>query len=565
MDKIKILIAENNTDIIEATKAILEYKGYIVIIAKSGLEAQVLIEKELPQLIILDLNLPDINSNEICRKLKGDSLSQIVPIIALTGKGELEEKVSILESGADDFITKPFDLAELVARVNTIIRRNYYNLDASPLTRLPGNQSIIRKIEEHIMHQDPFAVSYLDLNNFKAFNDKYGFSKGDDIIKRTAQIIVEVLKEIGESEDFVGHIGGDDFIVISRPNKIDQICLQIIDYFERTIGSFYDQSDVAQGGIVVEDRLGRVSTFPIMSISIGTITNDNTKLTHIGQISALASELKKYAKSFQGSAYVKDRRIQEHSVVNVDPSMSKKESVDRIGLLNNILEDRLIDILLQPIVALKTDEIFGHEAFCRGPKGTSLEYPDELFRVARIMDYVWELDRICMQKSLVVVRKLKKNIKYFINIAPETWLNPKTKGKDFFSNMILNPNNIFFEIQVNDLISDFNHYKQACDYFCSKGFGLAVDDVGDVGVKTLGHIKDLCPNYIKLDISLIRDIHKDSVKQNTVGILIDIFKNGEIKLIAEQVETAEEKEYLKKAGIDYAQGYLFARPEKLEE
>ncbi|MBD3271663.1 MAG: response regulator, partial [Elusimicrobia bacterium] len=309
-EKLVILIADSETKTAGELKAALEFQGYIVFVATTALIARGIIMKHSPHLIALNLNLPDIKDFDFLKELKASIMFQNIPVIIVSERNELEERVKGLKIGADDYIVKPFDLAELLARIGTIIRRNYFSLDANPLSRLPGNLSIMRTLEERLSSDKLVAITYFDLDNFKAYNDMYGFSQGDSIIKHTAKIILSAVHDFGNQDDFVGHIGGDDFIVISTPDRIDSICLNALRTFDETIPLYYSPEDRQRRKIVVEDRRGKLKEFPIMSISAATVTNQYKRIQHIGQISSITSELKKYAKSFRGSCYVKDRRDQ---------------------------------------------------------------------------------------------------------------------------------------------------------------------------------------------------------------------------------------------------------------
>ena len=155
----------------------------------------------------------------------------------LTGKGDLADKVGGIDSGADDYIVKPFEPQELIARIRMIIRRAQRDLEANPLTRLPGNVSILNELQRKIDQNSIFAICYIDLDKFKSYNDKYGFEHGDEVIKETARILIRTKRELGNPDDFIGHIGGDDFVAITTPDKVDALCQKIIDDFDIAIAA----------------------------------------------------------------------------------------------------------------------------------------------------------------------------------------------------------------------------------------------------------------------------------------------------------------------------------------
>lgn len=308
MLKEKILIADDDSDILDVIRITLETEGYEVIEAHDGEEAVAMIKKSTPDLLITDFKMPKMCGDEVCRILKQDILIQHMPIIMLTGKGEVIDKVQGISAGADDYIVKPFEPQELVVRVKMVLRRTARDLDANPLTRLPGNVSIINELRIRITENELFAVCYVDLDKFKAFNDKYGFEKGDEVIKNTARILINSTHEKGASQDFIGHIGGDDFVVITTPDKVDDLCKKIIADFTAMVPGLYNKEDLEKGYIIGKDRQKKTRKIPLLSISIGVVTNEKIKINHVGEVSELGAELKEYAKSLPGSNYVKERR-----------------------------------------------------------------------------------------------------------------------------------------------------------------------------------------------------------------------------------------------------------------
>jgi len=307
MDKERILIADDDDFIRDILKNILE-EFYEVQEASDGQEALDMIRKHNPSLVILDNKMPRKTGIEVCREIREDPLFLHLPIIMLTGKGELQDKVEGLETGTDDYIVKPFEPEELLARVRMVLKRSTRDLDASPLTRLPGNVSIMNEIQGRIIKKQKFAVLYLDLDKFKAYNDYYGFERGDDLIRQTARIIIDVLRKKGEEEDFIGHIGGDDFVVVTLPSRSREIAQEVIDRFEEKAPLFYDEEDRKKGFIITKDRLGREKEFALVSISIGIVSNQHREFKHIGEVSSIGAELKKSAKTVGKSNYVEEKR-----------------------------------------------------------------------------------------------------------------------------------------------------------------------------------------------------------------------------------------------------------------
>jgi diguanylate cyclase (GGDEF)-like protein len=306
--KIRILIADDEPDIRDILKILLTKEDFEVIETCDGQEALEQIHKKNPDMIILDRSMPKMNGRDLCQLIKKDLLLRHVPIILLTGKGDIDDKVSGLQAGADDYIVKPFEPKELIARIKMVIRRMQCDLEANPLTRLPGNISIMTELKNRIDNKKPFAVCYLDLDKFKSYNDKYGFEHGDEVIKQTARIIIKAVDEKGNPDDFVGHIGGDDYVAVTTTDKMIAVCEAVIKEFESYAPNFYNEEDKKNGYIMAKDRQGVMQKIPLISISIGVVTNEYHNITHVAQIGEIGAELKSAAKKLERSNYIIDQR-----------------------------------------------------------------------------------------------------------------------------------------------------------------------------------------------------------------------------------------------------------------
>jgi len=259
-----------------------------------------------PGLLLVDDSLQDIEPVELVGLFKSENVYRQVPVaLILTEEKAKEIDFSLLE--VDDFFLKPLNPIMAQKRLDLILSRAARALDANPLTHLPGNTSIIQKIQSLIEQKKHFALAYVDLDYFKSFNDKYGFSRGDEVLMMTARVIVNTIRSIGGKNSFVGHVGGDDFVFITDPDKVEQACQMIIASFDSIVPNFYDLEDRKRGKIISIDRQGQVREFPIMAISIAVIFNYG-QLKHYGEASQMAMNLKKIAKKNPKSSYVLDRR-----------------------------------------------------------------------------------------------------------------------------------------------------------------------------------------------------------------------------------------------------------------
>jgi len=315
MNKQSILIVDDEMGILMSLSDLLENAGYETITAKNGNDALILIHEKSPHLIILDLMLPDMNGCQICEKIRQNIVWRHIPVIMFTGMDKMDTELQALDFGADDYVIKTIRPERLLAKIRSLIQRTYFGLDANPLTMLPGNNSIQKEIEDRLSKNDTFALCYIDMDNFKVFNDHYGFEQGDRIICLTAKVIVEAINQTGIVNNFLGHIGGDDFVLITSIEMVDAVCSEIIKRFEISILEMYSKEDRERGYIFSLDRQGAQREFPLMTISIGVVTTEYEKITHYAQISQIASEMKQYAKSFSGSNYFINRRgIKPHMI-----------------------------------------------------------------------------------------------------------------------------------------------------------------------------------------------------------------------------------------------------------
>ncbi len=305
---IKILIADDDPDIRDILKIILSEEKYEVIETKDGEEALKAVFAKAPDLALLDYKMPKIDGRQVCRQIKKDLLLRHLPVIMVTGKGEISDKVDGIDAGADDYIVKPFEPKELLARIRMLLRRAEIDLEANPLTRLPGNVSILKELSKRLESKTLFSVCYVDLDKFKSFNDTYGFEHGDEVIRETARILIRATQEKGGPEDFIGHVGGDDFVVVTVPKNVDAICRKVINDFEKAVPSFYSDNDRKKGFIIAKDRKGVEQKFPLISISIGVVSNEIRAITHIAQIGEIGAEVKSLAKKLERSNFVKDKR-----------------------------------------------------------------------------------------------------------------------------------------------------------------------------------------------------------------------------------------------------------------
>jgi diguanylate cyclase (GGDEF)-like protein len=260
-----------------------------------------------PRLVICDARHHPVAALKACRRLKADSFTGIVPV-ALTTRGEDAAFAAAFDAGADEVLREGISEHEMQLRLDAMLRRSDRDTFVHPSTRLPGTIEIETEILRRIEGKMRFAVCYADLDHFKEFNDRYSYYDGDRVIRILSKILHDVVKGIGGEEGFVGHIGGDDFIFVIPIDMVQDTCSEVVSVFDTLIPYQYSEQDRRAGYYFGKDRRGQLHKVPLMTVSIGVVTNERRQFTHAGQVSELATEMKSYAKTLYGSVFSVDRR-----------------------------------------------------------------------------------------------------------------------------------------------------------------------------------------------------------------------------------------------------------------
>ena len=306
--KERILIVDDEPHIRRILTFLLEQRGYTTLTASDGREALEVARAEIPDLVLLDLMMPHMDGFEVCRHLRAEFATAQIPVIMVTAKGEVNDKVRGLQGGANDYLTKPYDNKELLARVQNVLDWSRTQRQANPLTGLPGNQAIEARLQEVIEARSAFAFMYVDLDNFKAFNDCYGYQRGDTVIRFTADILRTSSITAGTPRDFIGHIGGDDFCVITSYEAGECLGHAIATRFEAEFPVLLDPDDRERGYLEVRSRQGGQTHVPFPSVTVALVLAQGGEFEHWARVSDAAAELKAYGKSLEGNVVVKERR-----------------------------------------------------------------------------------------------------------------------------------------------------------------------------------------------------------------------------------------------------------------
>ncbi len=304
----EVLVIEDDTDVCDLLEDALSLAGFRVRVAANGLDGLARLRESVPDIVLLDQQLPGINGSEVCRRIRRAPGLAAVPVVMLTAMSQPADQVAALDAGADDYVTKPFHVEGLTARLRSHIRRSRRERQLNPLTGLPGNLAIDEAIEERLASGEAFAVAWIDLDNFKVYNDRYGFYAGDGVIEATGRLVGTTMEALDPDRSFAGHIGGDDFVLVTPLDQADEAGRLIVDGFDRMALGFYSDEDRARGFIAAISRTGDERAFPLMSVTVAIVPCPAGRFRHPGEIAHVAGEIKHFLKQRPGSSWLVDRR-----------------------------------------------------------------------------------------------------------------------------------------------------------------------------------------------------------------------------------------------------------------
>jgi EAL domain-containing protein (putative c-di-GMP-specific phosphodiesterase class I)/GGDEF domain-containing protein len=711
--------------------------GFVVQRCREAAAALHLARKGGFDAVVVPEDLPPDGGPAFCRLLRESWMLLSVPLVLVLERDGERARPLAVDARADDFLAPPFDVREVASRIALAHARVARSVMLNPLTGLPGNQEINQRLEQRIAKRLPFAACYIDLDNFKAFNDHYGFEQGDQVIGFLARLLTEVVQEIGAPEDFIGHIGGDDFLVLTEPPRVSALSARTLSRFEAGIGSFYRKEDLQRGYILTWDRSGNIQETPILSLSIAVATNSHREIRHIGEVGAILADLKQYVKMLPGSNCVVDRRsdslgggvpegkalrdeawrqlvltggrtaraldtpvpevtgileklgalvrqtgrvgtvclnvtalagsgetpvwteipavvttasrllqAQRGRIYRVDDLVAtspthesamflflappratgtgRLEELERVGdrvraalvaelvttlgrfesqrfqihggaslvrdkggplarlvfqgmdaalraamrrgrrdrgqsagLLRRLLETGQIRTVLQPIHALGGGQVLGYEALSRGPRGSDIESPGRLFLVARSVDLMWTLERLCHRLAVTHAAAFPGDSRLFLNCEPELAHDPEFRRLSAADHAALAGRPVVLEISEAALARRLGLVRSAVATFRAQGFEIAVDHLS-TDYRVLARLADLRPDFLKFDVALVRGVDRDATRRDLLAAMVRYAREIGARTVAAGVETEEEKRALLALGVEYGQGNLFS-------
>jgi PleD family two-component response regulator len=297
----KVLLVDDDQQQRKAFEMSLREIGRVFLQAGDGEVAIDLAVREKPDIILTDYHMPNINGIELVQQIRSNPFTAHIPVIMVSGETDPKERVAMIRAGVDDVVLKPYDPAELAARVDMVVARCNRELATDSLTRLPGNVPTREQIHRRLAAAQGFALCYLDIDNFKSFVDRYGYERGSRAIATVARMIERAVREAGRPSDFVGHIGGDDFVCLAGPDRARPICERTISLFAKRTPDLYDEEDREKGCVIAHDREGNVAQFPLMTLSAVIISCSATLGCTAGTLADLVARLKAEAKAEEGN------------------------------------------------------------------------------------------------------------------------------------------------------------------------------------------------------------------------------------------------------------------------
>jgi diguanylate cyclase (GGDEF)-like protein len=544
--------------------------------ARDGMER---IYQGSPDVILLARTLPDMDGLLLCAELKNDIVLRHIPVILIDFEPLLERELAARESGADDYLYKPVSIVELDGRIRQILRQGTTGFNCHPVTGLPGYDAVYRKLQETLEKGRPFAICFLDIHGFRHFNQRYGYARGDDLLRNLSRQAVEVLQEGNRYLDFFGHLGADDFVLVTDPGRAEEVCSRIVERFEESVADFYEASDMQRGYVLTRGRDGKETPHGRIFLSIAVITHEAGRPAHVARVVEQGTELLELAKKEQRSLWVMERRRTSIFPAGADKGIrstlsgsARAKAFSQAGpthalsehfrRFREIVQAQSLSIHFQPIVHMDTGYAFGYEALVRGPLETYFESPVILFSLARKLDMELVLDLICLRKLQKLAAQIPVSKKVFFNVSPTSFTNPMFREFCERAGADLAPDRVVLEVTRKRRIREYARFREAAAYFRTRGYSLAVDDAR-AGTLSLRTILELEPDYIKTDITVTRGIHTDASKQRIFRQFRAFSSRQAIEIIPEGVESEQEREYLRRNGARLGQGFLFSPPAPL--
>jgi EAL domain-containing protein (putative c-di-GMP-specific phosphodiesterase class I)/DNA-binding response OmpR family regulator len=546
-DRPLVLIADDDDDVVQLLKVYLKPLDCEFVQAGDGEEALAIAQSRLPEVVLLDVMMPKRSGWEVCQTLKAVQRTSHIGVVLITGRGDVKDRLTGLQLGADDYLVKPFNRDQVVKRVAALLERHkgiaaHVPETAPPrateallidrATGLPTVPMVLDRLKEILIEQSEIGIVYIDIEQIEAIEAEYGWAFFDEFVRRAGEVITDEARARFPKVMVSANLpGGSSFFI----------------FFE-TRGSDVRQESAFD--VMANDL--RQKLIEAMRLRL-----PNMQQGQIGFFVGVARidyrpQIRLERQIYQG--------MQTASDAVRDAEQQRKKQLTRE--LRDIIRRKRVTTLFQPIVTAKDQTIFGYEILTRGPANSSFRNSDMLFSFARETKLAWGLEAVSLECALRRLRSFDlSNRKFLLNLEAEMFAESEFRIHEVVSFFSEHRGHFVFELTERAAIEDYNVFRRLLDEFRSKGIEVAIDDAGS-GYASLEAIAALAPDYLKVTKGLVSTLAREPIKQDLVRMLVDLAGKISAKTIAEGIETNEEYETCRELGIDLLQGYFLAHPQE---
>jgi EAL domain-containing protein (putative c-di-GMP-specific phosphodiesterase class I)/CheY-like chemotaxis protein len=547
VDRPVLLIADDSEDVVLLLKTYLRSLDCEFLVAKDGEEALAVAQARLPAVVLLDVMMPKRSGWEVCQALKAVQRTSGIAVVLVTGRGEVKDRLTGLQVGADDYLVKPFDRDQVLNRIRRLLERRMpsisteqqttaknaiENLLLDRATGLPSVPMILDRVKEILIEQGEIGIVFVDIEQYEAIEAEYGWAFFDEFLRRSGELIVaEAAARFKSPVVATQRIGGTSFYVFYETRGQDLTAENV---------SFSMSNDLRERLVVsMRERFANMQPEQIGFFVGGTRIDYRPQIRLERQIYA---------------------GMQVAGDVVRDAEQERKKQLTRE--LRDIIRRKRVTTLFQPIVRANDISIFGYEILTRGPAHSSFRNSDMLFSFARETKLAWALEAIALDCALRRLRNMNLgDRKFLLNLEAEMFGESEFRIHEMASFFAEHRGNFVLELTERAAIEDYAVFRKLLDEFRDKGIEVAIDDAGS-GYASLEAIAALAPDYLKVTKGLVSTLAQEPIKQDLVKMLVELAHKINAKTIAEGIETQEEYEACRDLGIDLIQGYYFARPQE---
>lgn len=540
------MIADDDEEVAALMRLYLRPLDAEILTARDGEEALAIAQTRLPNAVLLDVMMPKRSGWEVCQALKAMQRTAHIGVILITGRGDVKDRLTGLQVGADDYLVKPFDREEVVKRVRAVLGRSEEDhIEAAQMgrsmletllldrvTALPTLPIVLDRVKEILIEQGEIGIVFVDIEQIEAIEAEYGWAFFDELLCNVGQITsAEAKKRFKNAVVTCHRIGGSSFYIfyetrgqdLSAENASERVAADLRETLIDATRVRFPNVQTEQVGFFVGSA--RVDYRPQIRLERQIYTGMRTAADAVR-----------------------------------DAEQQRKKQLTRE--LRDIIRRKRVTTLFQPIVRAKDLSVFGYEILTRGPSGSSFRNSDMLFSFARETKLAWALEAIALEGALRRLRQVDLlDRKFLLNLEAEMFGESEFRIHEMVSFFAEHRGHFVFELTERAAIEDYAQFRELLNEFRDKGIEVAIDDAGS-GYASLEAIAALAPDYLKITKGLVSTLAEEPIKQDLVKMLVDLASKIGAKTIAEGIETQEEYETCRDLGIDLIQGYYIAHPQE---